>query len=241
MRASMLLLLPLYVAFHGVPSFSQVDGTGAVRAHIEGIEIANIPNAPFTAKVIVTWDQPLVGGGAVSKKYYTLVARDAQGRVHREMRGFIPASSDAEPPLRSTTISDPVSGTRTICTEATMSCATSPFHPRQPLTITTGPSAPAGGNGTVQDLGQQTMDGLTAVGTRVTSTDVSGSHGSSRVALTHTETWYSPDLQMDLSVNRTSPQLGQVTLTVTELKRGVPEQWWFAIPSNYELRTPHGN
>lgn len=129
MRASVLLGFLLCVSFSLFPAISQ-DATGGVRTHIVGIEIPPITNAPFTAKVLVTWNRPLVGGGSVSRKYFTEVARDSQGRVRRETREFMPADSSAEPPLRTFTFLDPVSSTRTICTRATMNCATGPFQAR---------------------------------------------------------------------------------------------------------------
>src|SRR5580692_224688 len=94
-------------------AFSQVSSPiaapdGKTRIRIEGIDIPAIPNAPFTARVAVTWKRPLDGGGTVSRKYYTIVARDSMGRVRREIREFVPANSSAEPLLRSFTIRDPV-------------------------------------------------------------------------------------------------------------------------------------
>ncbi|MFZ1142971.1 MAG: hypothetical protein ABR881_19115 [Candidatus Sulfotelmatobacter sp.] len=234
MRSSILLGLSLCVAFTTAPAVCQSStAVGAVRAHIEGIEIPAIPNAPFTAKVVVTWNESLVGGGTVSRKYYTSVARDSQGRVRREIREFVPADSNAEPPLRSFTILDPVSATRTMCTKASMNCATTTFHPRLLLAEDAG-GAGSGSNGNVtrESLGQQTMDDLAVVGTRETVSNA----GASRIALARTDVWYSPDLHMDLSVIRNSPQLGEVTLKVTNLVRGEPDPSWFSIPSGYEVR-----
>jgi len=235
MRASILLGLSLCIAFSSVPAVSQGSASvGAVRTHIEGIEIPPLPNAPFTAKIVVTWNQPLVGGGTVSRKYYTLVARDSQGRVRREIREFIPADSNAEPPLRSFTVLDPVSAKRTTCTKASMTCATSGFHPRLLLTENAGGS---GGNGNVnrESLGQQTMDDLPVVGTRETVSNVSGARG--RIAVSYTDVWHSPDLHMDLSVTRSNPQSGEVTLEVTNLVRGEPDSSWFSVPSGYEVQS----
>ena len=76
-------------------------------------------------------------------------------------------------------------------------------------------------------FGQQTMDDLPVVAT------FGGSllnAGSNRIALTHTDVWYSPDLHMDLSVVRNTPQLGEVTLQVTNLVRGEPDSSWFSVP-----------
>lgn len=234
MRSSILLGFSLGVALATTPVVSQVSASvGAVRAHIEGIEIPAVANAPFTAKIVVTWNKPLVGGGTASRKYYTLVARDSQGRVRREMREFVPADSNAEPPLRSFTILDPISGARTLCTKASMTCATSAFQPRLPLTEEAGTSSGSSENGTRESLGQQTMDDLPVVGTRETVSNT----GSSRIALTRTDVWYSPDLHMDLSVIRNNPQLGEVTLQVTNLVRGEPDSSWLSIPSGYEVKT----
>lgn len=230
MRASVLLGFLLCFSFSLSPAISQ-DATGGVRTHIVGIEIPPIANAPFTAKVLVTWNRPLVGGGSVSRKYFTQVARDSQGRVRRETRAFIPADSNAEPPLRTFTFLDPVSSTRTVCTKSTMNCATGPFQSRVNLSQDGGTLSGAGSKVTHENLGQQTMFDLPVVGTREIVTD---SQGSTRLALTDTEVWYSSDLQMDLSVDRNNPQLGEVTLKVIELVRGEPDPSRFAIPSGYQ-------
>lgn len=232
MRGSTLLGLSLCISLTAVPAISQEAPVGTVRTQIEGIDIPPIADAPFTAKVVVTWNKPLVGGGAVSRKYYTSVARDSQGRVRRETRGFVPADSGEEPPLRSFTILDPVSGTRTTCTKASMSCASSAFDANLVLTE----SAADRGNGNGEILGRRTIEGLPTTGTRETVSNVVGPPGSSELAVSRTDAWYSRDLHIDLAVTRTDPQLGVVTLNVTELVRGEPESTWLAIPSGYTVK-----
>jgi len=227
MRASILLGLSFCFVFTTAPAISQEVSDGTIRTHIEGIEIPPVPNAPFTAKVVVTWNQPLVGGGIASRKYYTRVARDSQGRVRRETRIFVSANSDEEPPLRSFTIFDPVSSTRTTCTKASMTCATSPFDPHALLTENTGDN----GNGKRESLGQQTIQGLPVTGTRETGSNASGS----RLTLRRTDVWYSSDLHMALSVIRSDPQSGEVTLNVTNLVQGEPASMWMEIPSGYRV------
>jgi hypothetical protein len=232
MRASALFGLSLCFALAALPAVCQEsDPVGGVHTRIAGIEIPPVASAPFTAKILVTWNRPLVGGGMQSRKYYTRVARDSQGRVRRETREFISADSNAEPPLRTFTILDPVSSTRTTCTAATLSCSTGPFQPRINFTPDGGALSGAGSNVTRENLGQQTIDDMPAVGTRESVT----SQDNTRVALAHTDVWYSPDLKMDLSVDRNDPQLGEVTLKVIELTRGEPDASWFAVPSNYHV------
>ncbi|MGA7856016.1 MAG: hypothetical protein WCA15_22035 [Candidatus Acidiferrales bacterium] len=232
MRGSTLLGLSLCIVFAAVPAISQELPVGSVRAHIEGIAIPPIAGVPFTAKVVVTWNKPLLGGGTVSKQYYTLVARDSQGRVRRETRQFVSADSTAEPPLRSFTISDPVAGTRTTCTKAWRTCSTSTFDANLVLSQ----DDADGGNGSGQSLGQRTIEGLPVTGTRVTASNVSGAGAGSRIAISNTDAWYSPDLHIDLSVTRSDPQSGVVTLNVTDLVQGEPDPSWFAVPSGYTVR-----
>ncbi len=231
MKGSTLLGLSLCVVLAAAPAISQQIPAGTVRTHIEGIPIPPISGAPFTAKVIVTWNKPQVGGGVLALKYYTFVARDSQGRVRREIREFIPADSTAEPTLRTFTILDPIAGTSTTCTKATMSCATGSFNANVALTE----NAVARGNAGGESLGLQTIEGLPVTGTRVTSSNVSGPRGNSRLVVTQTEAWYSPDLQIDLSVTRNDPQSGMVTLNVTNLVQGEPDSTWLAIPSGYSV------
>jgi hypothetical protein len=237
MYTSIRLGLPLCLALAGSTLMAQsAIPAGAVRTHIEGLNIPAVPNAPFTAKIAVSWDEPLVGGGTVSRKYYTMVARDTQGRIHRETREFVPSNSNVEPTLRSFTILDPIAGTRTTCMQASMNCAVGAYNPRLLLAEDGGALPSSNGNVARTALGQKTLDDLPVTGIRETRTAMAGSNGSSRVAVSYTDAWFSPDLQMDLSVVRSNPQMGQVTLTVSDVVRGEPDHSWFALPSGYQVK-----
>ncbi|HXE06398.1 MAG TPA: hypothetical protein VN612_00790 [Acidobacteriaceae bacterium] len=234
MRAVLSLALFASAAFAAAQvSYQPVSTSGSIHTRIEGISIPSIPNAPFTAKVQVTWERPLVGGGSVSRKYYTSVARDAEGRVRRESRDFIPSSSSANPPLRSFSIYDPVASTRTTCTIATMSCMVADL--RTPLPPPAGPAIVHRKGPAPESLGQQTMSDLPVTGTRVTTNSTVGSGGNNRILISHKEEWYSPDLQMDLSVVRNDPQLGQIDMTVTDLVRGTPDPSCFTVPPGFAV------
>ena len=226
MRASLLLGLSVCIASACAPAVAQdASSTGEVHTRIQGIEIPATPDAPFLARIVVTLDQPQAGGGVLSRKYYTMVARDSKGRVHRETRGFVPADSSAEPPLERVTILDPVSGRRTVCQQTAMTCTRSAFRPRPII----GNDMAAGGDGQSANLGTRTMEGLTVQGTRKTTPAYDGSSSI------ETETWFSPDLGIDLLVVRRSPQMGTVTLSVKELQRGEPDASWFSTPSGFQM------
>ena len=243
MRAVILIGFVVSIGFATARATSQTTAPeGTIHTQIEGINIPSVVNAPFTAKVLVTWDEPLVGGGTVSRKYYTLVARDSQGRVHREIRDFIPAGSNAEPHLRSVIITDPISSTRTTCTQDVMKCTVLDFHPLVDLTELSGNAIPSHTSRfSQQSLGEQTMNSISVVGTRETSTTVAGTGGNTRVLISSKDLWYSPDLKMYLSVIRKDPQLGQITLTVTDLLRGEPDPTWFGVLPGYTVVNARSN
>lgn len=69
------------------------------------------------------------------------------------------------------------------------------------------------------------------MGTRETRT----TQTHTQLIISRTESWYLPQLQMDLSVVRTNPQMGQVTLTVQNLQQVNPDASWFAVPSGFQL------
>ena len=131
--------------------------------------------------------------------------------MRRETRGFIPASSNAEPPLRSFAITDPVAHSRITCKQDTLNCTVVDF--RDPLItneVSIDTPAEKTKGFTRQSLGQQAMDSLPVVGTRETIVTNLGGGGNSRVLVRSNDLWYSPDLKMYLSVVRNDPQIGQV-------------------------------
>jgi hypothetical protein len=243
MRALLLFGLLASTPFGTAQTSSQfTTPDGKLHTHIEGIDIPSVANAPFAAREVVTWDQALAGGGTISHTYYTLVARDSQGRVRREMRDFVPAGSNEIPRLRSFGIADPVNATHTICSPDAMKCTVAAYHPRAVLTEAASGPLPSG-TGTLhrESLGQQTVSSITVVGTRETVTTDVGTHGNDRPLVSSKDLWYSPDLQTNLSVIRNDPQFGRQTLTLTDIQRGEPDQSYFTIPPGYGIIDTRNN
>ncbi len=59
---------------------------------------------------------------------------------------------------------------------------------------------------TARHLGTDTIDGLNVVGTRETLTINAGVEGNSQPLSSTEEFWYSPDLEVNLSVTRKDPR-----------------------------------
>ncbi len=163
----LLVLAPFALPAQAQTASQVMAQDGQIHTQIQGITIPAIPNAPFSAKVIVQWDEPLANGATISRQYYTLVARDSQGRVRRETRAFVPAGSIAEPLLRTFYVNDPVSAMHINCILSTKKCGVTDFHLRAALTQASATSVAAAGV-TREDLGQKTINSIPVTGNRET-------------------------------------------------------------------------
>jgi hypothetical protein len=169
-------------------------------------------------------------------KYYTIVARDAKGRMYREDRGLVPADSTATPPLQAFILYDPTKGTRTFCTPASHTCRVTAY--RFILTPKILPVGAAyGGKEFIvrEPLGDQTRESLNVSGTRETLTIAEGTQGNAQPIVVTKEFWYSPELQINMEVIRKDPRYGTQTFTVTNLNRSEPDSKFFEIPSGYKM------
>jgi hypothetical protein len=101
-------------------------------------------------------------------------------------------------------------------------------------------------NGTLkkEDLGTQTINGISAQGTRYTRTIPAGQIGNDKPITIVNERWYSPDLQIVVKSTRNDPRFGSTTYTVTNVQRQEPAASLFIVPSDYtvtQARGPRGH
>lgn len=86
-----------------------------------------------------------------------------------------------------------------------------------------------------EPLGQQVIQGLTADGTRETSTIEAGAIGNDRPINVVSERWYSNELQTAVLTTRTDPRTGEETFRLTNVRRGEPGADLFMLPPGYQL------
>ena len=196
---------------------------------------------PFHAKITVEVNRQLPDSTTVLQKSYTLAARDSNGREYRELRDFVPADSDREPPIIHTVVYDPKTSLITTCIPDQRICRQLMFDPTQhPVDEAVGPSSDGKSVLAREDLGAKTIDGVRVTGTRETRTFVPGAFGNDKPVVVTKEIWYSPELQFNLSVTRLDPRNGTQKLEVTDLKLGEPGLEWFAIPDGYRMVSGRG-
>jgi hypothetical protein len=92
-----------------------------------------------------------------------------------------------------------------------------------------------GKNVTTDPLGTQTINGLSATGTRITKTIATGTVGNDNPIQVVIERWYSPALQMNVMTKRTDPRTGTTTYQLVGVSRDEPSESLFQVPSDYTI------
>jgi hypothetical protein len=236
--------------------FGEHGGPGPIGPRMEILGFGEmhpgkvVTGAPFSAVAVTETKQTLADGNTIDRKVQSNIYRDSQGRTRREttFTGPLAAGSASGTTHTAVMIHDPVANTAYVLHAENKTAEQLPTHPGR------GPNrADANGelqnrfeqhiqeeiaNGTLkkEDLGTQTIGGVTATGTRYTHIIPAGKIGNASAINVVNEQWYSSDLQMVVKSTRTDPRQGTVTYTVTSLQRTEPASSLFAVPSDYSVK-----
>jgi hypothetical protein len=96
------------------------------------------------------------------------------------------------------------------------------------------------GETTSEDLGQQTIEGVVAKGTRTTTLIPAGAIGNEQPLRAVAEEWFSPDLQVLVLTKHSDPRVGETTYRLTNVTRAEPAHSLFELPAGYTVKTPEG-
>jgi len=204
-----------------------------------------VTGAPYSAVAVTETKQTLADGNVIDRKIQSNVYRDGQGRTRRETTfagvGPLPASGQ---PRSMVMIHDPVASTAYI------------LHADQKVAEQL-PGRRKGkksgnnlqgkfeshfqkeiANGTLkqEDLGVQSINGISAQGTRYTRTIPAGQIGNANPITVVNERWYSTDLQIAVKIVRNDPRMGQTTYSLTNIQRTEPAASLFTVPSDYTVK-----
>jgi hypothetical protein len=86
-----------------------------------------------------------------------------------------------------------------------------------------------------EKLGTQTIEGVLAEGTRMTSTYAVDTEGNDRPIVVVNETWMSPALKLVILNRSSDPRSGEHTQRLTNINQGEPAAELFAPPSDYSV------
>jgi hypothetical protein len=205
-----------------------------------------VTGAPFSGVAISESTQTLADGNHITRKTQSNLFRDSQGRVRKEVTisGFAPAASRA--PNAFVVISDPVANANFVLHPDTKVAEKMGRRFRGVKELGNGAMKDkwkareeqeiASGNLKREDLGTQTIAGLSAQGTRVTHTIPAGQVGNEKPILIVHETWFSNDLQLVIMSKRSNPWIGETTYTLTNIQRTEPAAGLFAVPADFAVK-----
>jgi len=97
--------------------------------------------------------------------------------------------------------------------------------------------APDSPNVQREDLGQQTIEGVAATGTRITTMIPAGTIGNAQEIRIVSEQWFSPDLQVLVMTRHSDPRSGENTYKLTNILRAEPDPNYFVVPADYTVTT----
>ena len=236
-------------------------GPGGPGARFLGAEAGMggriIKGAPVTTDIVSETTQTLPDGNRIHQSNTVRFYRDSDGRTRRDtsfnaMSQLGTVSMASMPQL--TFINDPVAGSSYALNSNSKTATHSTLVPRggaradsQNRPPRPGPDAAGGGPGAgfrrggsnnnmkTESLGRQTIEGVTADGTRTTITIPAGQIGNDApIQIVH-ERWYSADLQMVVMEKQTDPRHGDTTMRFTNVNRSEPSRTLFEVPSDYKV------
>jgi hypothetical protein len=94
----------------------------------------------------------------------------------------------------------------------------------------------AQGETRTETLGEQTIEGVTATGTRIVTVIPAGAIGNEQTITIVSEQWFSSDLQMLVLTRHSDPRVGETTYRVTNITRTEPDSSLFQVPADYTIQ-----
>jgi len=190
--------------------------------------------SPFSGDMVAERVQ-IMGDGthiAQPRRFYKL-KRDFQGRVREDIweSPYQPGESGG---FTLTEIQDPVGGFYYVLDEQNKVAhrvLLSALRPPGPLPAASSRIRP---QRSTESLGTMNVEGVTAVGTRTTTTFPTGTADDDRPYVETQESWYSPELKMVVQ-SRFLDLARDDTTQLTNINRTEPEASWFRPPAGFTV------
>jgi hypothetical protein len=243
--AATLLLAGQTWAQSGAPNerTSERLATGGL---ISSLLASPVVGEPYSAVQEHGTTRTLADGSTVSHHGHHSVARDADGRVHVELR--LAEGRNGAPDEVMVFVMDPVAHTLTTWVSG------APRQPKIASLLKIPPSQAQGAAGsaprpqdpaeaarpqpiiTTEDLGEESIQGLDVKGERTTTIVPAGRSGNSAPITKTYEVWTSPDLQLVVKQIWKDPRFGERVVELQHISRESPDPALFRAPSGYEVK-----
>src|SRR5215468_6764265 len=246
----------------GAPPFPAMQaGAGVVSMHVDGIDAAPVKDAPFCATVMTEHTQNFADGNRIHTTDSSTLCRDSEGRTRREAGLLMLGPASGKSATKLITIVDPVAGFRYLLDQNNKTVHKMPLklfaaNDRPGKMASSAPgeyfaAGPGMGAGnvvfrkklegpdanppTTENLGEQTIDGIQAAGTRVTTTIPSGQMGNEQPITVTSERWYSSQLKAVVMTKHNDPWAGELKTQFTNVNTSEPDPSLFTVPSDYTI------
>jgi hypothetical protein len=212
---------------------------------ISSLLAAPVVGQPYSAVQVHGTTRTLADGSTVSHQGHHVVARDAEGRVHVELR--LANGHNGQPDEVMVFVMDPVAHTLTswLSGAPNQPKVASVFKitasDRRDATTTKQRPDPSEASRpqpivTTEDLGTEVIQGLETTGQRTTTIVPVGRSGNSApITKTH-EVWTSADLRLVVKQEWNDPRSGKRTVELEQISRAAPDPALFRVPSGYDVK-----
>jgi hypothetical protein len=214
---------------------------------------------PYSAEAVTESLQLLADGNRISRKTSARVFRDSDGRTRREQSGPAGETITIWDPVATTSftlnpatktafrggfvaLKSPAAGAgggggrgggvpQAAHVEMAQTSLPAASQRKQVLEL----AASGGGKTVREDLGTQTIEGISATGTRATTVIPAGAIGNMQEIRIVSEQWFSPDLEVLVLTRHSDPRVGETIYRLTNVVRGQPDPALFSVPGDYAI------
>jgi hypothetical protein len=232
------LLVIGLIAGINVSAFAQ-DATN-IPANIISSTERIVTGAPFSADAVSETMQIGSDGRKITSRSVARIYRDSAGRFRREettRQIGLPGVVVDVPP--SVTITDPVSGIKYTLNIKAGTFDEFLYKPAADAGIES--NAKADQNSKIESLGVETIAGVLAEGTRITTIIPANKIGNPQPVEVVSERWYSTELKVIVSSRNSDPRLGVQSYRLINLRRWEPPIEIFSPPPDYKLANDFRN
>ncbi len=223
------------------PVYQEDGGTTEI---LQSIFIPPKLHAPFSLTLHTEWVKTLSDGNTITLMNQRHIYRDSQGRIFQERVVLVPKTGKYVPYVTTLQYADPIAHAVFNCfQDSRHRCVRLSYDPStdadyRPASPKPGPLPDGMGNAEHEDLGKQTIESVETIGTRDRVTYSPGVFGNDAPMTVEHETWYSPQLGINLLSIRTDPRLGKQTFRATDISTAEPDPTLFQLPKGYKVVSP---
>jgi hypothetical protein len=217
---------------------------GGTTEILQSTFIPSKMHAPFSLTLHTEWVRTLSDGNTITLINQRHIYRDSQGRIFQERVMLVPKTGKYVSRVTTLQYADPKAHAVYNCFQDSRNqCVRLPYDPSpsmdyKPVSPKPGPLPNGMGNGEHEDLGQQSIEGVETVGIRDRVTYSPGVWGNDAPMTVEHESWYSPQLGINLLSIRTDPRLGKQTFRATDISTAEPDPSLFQLPKGYKVVSP---